>query len=76
MNPFASEEIAAAMHKAISMPAAERQRRMSKMRVAVSSNNIYRWAGKIIQTLSDVELGAAGDVRSKPDEAFELVGAA
>jgi alpha,alpha-trehalose-phosphate synthase [UDP-forming] len=57
VNPFAVDEMAEAIHQALTMPAPERRRRMNKMRAAVSSNNIYRWAGKIVLALSGVEIG-------------------
>jgi trehalose-6-phosphate synthase len=52
INPFAPEEIASAVHRALTMDPAERQHRMRRMRQAVSGHNIYRWAGKIVETLS------------------------
>jgi trehalose 6-phosphate synthase len=58
VNPFATDEIAAAMHTAISMTAPERRRRMARMRGVVEGNNIYRWAGKIVQTLAEMEVPA------------------
>ncbi|MES1262452.1 MAG: trehalose-6-phosphate synthase [Acidobacteriota bacterium] len=57
VNPFAVQEMADVIHDAINMPAPERRRRMNKCRAAVSANNIYRWAGKIIGALSGVEVG-------------------
>ncbi len=51
VNPFAIEEMADAIHKALEMPAAERRKRMKKMREAVANNNIYRWAGKVLSAL-------------------------
>ncbi len=51
VNPFAIEEMAEAMHQALEMPEAERRKRMKKMRAAVASNNIYRWAGKVLSAL-------------------------
>ena len=56
------------------MPADERRRRMNKMRAAVSSNNVYRWAGKIIQTLSGVKV-CEPERRSEPEDVFEMAGA-
>jgi trehalose-6-phosphate synthase len=61
VNPFATEEIAGAIHRALIMPAPERRRRMNLCRSAVSANNIYRWAGKIISTLADVGGIEAGE---------------
>ena len=75
VNPFAPEEIAEAMHTAIGMPAAERRRRMSRMRAAVSSNNVYRWAGKLLSTFAgmdrsaDMEPEAAGAALSQAEVA-------
>ena len=57
VNPFSVEELSNAMHSAIVMPAEERRGRMNRMRAAVSENNIYRWAGKIVQTLCGLEDG-------------------
>ena len=48
VNPFAVDEMAEAIHQAVNMPAAERRRRMNRMRSVVAANNVYRWAGKIL----------------------------
>jgi trehalose 6-phosphate synthase len=66
VNPFATEEIAAAIHTAITMPIAEQQRRMFSIRSAVAVNNIYFWAARIVLALTtrnvanrSVRIGAA-----------------
>lgn len=59
VNPFAVEEIAEAIRLALEMPEAERRRRVQKMREALSSNNIYRWAGKIVSALLKFEISEA-----------------
>jgi trehalose 6-phosphate synthase len=46
-NPFATEELAEAIHQALQMPPAERKKRMQRMRSAVQD----RWAGKILSAL-------------------------
>jgi trehalose 6-phosphate synthase len=51
VNPFAVEELADAVHRALTMPPEERQRRMKRMREQVAYNNVYRWAGKVLSTL-------------------------
>ncbi len=51
VNPYAINELADAIHLALTMPEADRRKRMQKMRAAVESNNVYRWAGKIISAL-------------------------
>jgi len=56
VNPFSVDEMAEALHQALSMPAEERHRRMNKMRAAVAVNNVYRWAGKILLTLSGIDV--------------------
>ena len=55
VNPFSVDELATAMHQAIAMPAEERARRMRRLRSAVESNNIYRWAGKVVEALAKCE---------------------
>ena len=57
VNPFSVDDIAAAMHEAIIMPAQERRRRMTRMRRVVAENNVYRWAGKILMTLAEMLAG-------------------
>jgi trehalose 6-phosphate synthase len=56
VNPFAIEEMAEAIHEALNMPAVERRRRMNRCRAAVSANNVYHWAGKIVSTLAGIDL--------------------
>ncbi len=51
VNPFAVDEVAGAMHQALTMAPEERRRRMQKMRAVVADNNIYRWAGKFVSAL-------------------------
>jgi trehalose-6-phosphate synthase len=61
VNPYAPEEISNAIERALTMPATERRRRMNKMRDAVSANNVFRWAGKIVLSLSGVETDASAE---------------
>jgi trehalose 6-phosphate synthase len=60
VNPFSIEEMANAIHRAVTIPEAERRRRMKKMREAVASNNVYRWAGKILSALLKFDFAEAG----------------
>jgi trehalose 6-phosphate synthase len=55
VNPFAVDEVADAMHYALTMPAEERRKRMQKMQAVVAENNIYRWAGKFVSALLKLE---------------------
>ena len=56
VNPYATHEIADAVHSALVMEPLERSRRMSRMRETVRTHNVYRWAGKIIASLLHFEL--------------------
>lgn len=51
VNPFSVEEMAEAMHSALTMSDDERRRRMQRMRAQVERNNVYRWAGRILSCL-------------------------
>jgi trehalose-6-phosphate synthase len=56
INPFAIHETTAAIRQALTMDAAERTRRMRRMRSMIEQNNVYRWAGKILAQLLHFEL--------------------
>ena len=56
VNPFAVHEIAEAMHAALAMEAPERERRMRRLRDQVGYNNVYRWAGKILSHLMNLDI--------------------
>ena len=59
VNPFAIEELSAAIADALSMPREDRMRRMRRMRQVVAENNVYRWAGKVISTLLRIDTDEA-----------------
>lgn len=48
VNPYDVDECAAALHTALSMPAATQRARMQLMRGLVSEFNVYRWAGRML----------------------------
>ncbi|MCK6555972.1 trehalose-6-phosphate synthase [Candidatus Binatia bacterium] len=48
VNPFAVEEVVAALHQALGMDESERRTRMAALRDIVARNNVYRWAGKMV----------------------------
>jgi trehalose 6-phosphate synthase len=54
VNPFACDELAAALHQALCMDEAERRTRMAALRETISQNNIYRWAGKMVAELGRI----------------------
>jgi trehalose 6-phosphate synthase len=55
INPFSVEQGAEALRSALQMHPEERRRRMRQMREAVASNNVYRWAGKLLSRLAAIE---------------------
>jgi trehalose 6-phosphate synthase len=69
VNPFAEEELAEAIHQALTMPADERRKRMQRMRASVADNNVYRWAGKFLSALLKFEV-AEGEVTSVSEPIF------
>ena len=56
VNPYATHEIADAIHDALLMDPVERTRRMTRMRDTLRAHNVFRWAGKIIANLLHFEL--------------------
>jgi trehalose 6-phosphate synthase len=48
VNPYAVDEVAEGLRTALTMPAAEQERRMRRMRQQVADNNVYRWAGMLL----------------------------
>ncbi|MFN0171612.1 MAG: trehalose-6-phosphate synthase [Bryobacteraceae bacterium] len=55
-NPFDLDETRETIRTAIEMRHGERRRRMQRLRESVASNDVYRWAGKILSTLSRFEV--------------------
>jgi len=48
VNPYDADQCAAALHLALTMPAAEQRDRMRLMRGLVREFNVYRWAGRML----------------------------
>ena len=48
VNPFDVDEMAEGLFSALTMPPAEQERRMRRMRAQVEDCNIYRWAGMLL----------------------------
>lgn len=48
VNPYDADQCAAALHLALTMPAAEQRDRMRLMRGLVAEFNVYRWAGRML----------------------------
>jgi len=48
VNPYDTDECAAALHLALSMPAGEQRARIRLMRGLIQDFNVYRWAGRML----------------------------
>jgi trehalose 6-phosphate synthase len=51
VNPYDVEEMADAIHLALTMSPKERSERMRRMRAIIRDRNVYRWAANIVSTL-------------------------
>jgi trehalose-6-phosphate synthase len=51
INPMATEQFADALRDALEMPGEEQAERMRRMRDVVRENNVYRWAGRVINEM-------------------------
>jgi len=48
VNPYDTDQCAAALHMALSMPAGEQRARIRLMRGLIQGFNVYRWAGRML----------------------------
>lgn len=51
INPMAIDQFSEALREALEMPEDEQAERMGRMRDVVRENNIYRWAGRIVNEM-------------------------
>ena len=56
VNPYDTDAVGEAIHVALEMDAQERQMRMQRMRRTVRENNVYRWAGSLINDLAEIRI--------------------
>jgi trehalose-6-phosphate synthase len=56
VNPYDTDQVAAAIRLALEMDPAERRTRMQRMRRTVKEHNVYRWAGNLIAELSEIRI--------------------
>ena len=66
VNPYDTEELADAIHRAVAMDPRERRERMLRMRRVVRQHNIYRWAANLIAAVSEIRVELPEGVRSQP----------
>jgi trehalose 6-phosphate synthase len=48
VNPYHVEEVADALHRALTMPPGEQRERMANLRSTVREFNVFRWAGRML----------------------------
>jgi trehalose 6-phosphate synthase len=61
VNPYDTDELAHAVHRALTMPTEEKRMRMTRMRAVVKEHNVFRWAGNLIGELAGVRLEMAAE---------------
>jgi trehalose 6-phosphate synthase len=73
INPYDTDQCAAALHLALTMPAGEQRTRMRLMRGLIREFNVYRWAGRMLLDAAGMrrrgrlpEGSAPADVWSRP----------
>jgi trehalose 6-phosphate synthase len=64
VNPYDIEQLAEAIRFALEMDPEEKGARMRRMRQVVKDNNIFRWAGSLIEELSQIRLDAPEPVKT------------
>jgi trehalose 6-phosphate synthase len=60
VNPYDTEQLAHALHTALTMSDEDARVRMRRMRETVREHNVYRWAGRLIGDLADVRIESGG----------------
>jgi trehalose 6-phosphate synthase len=58
VNPYDIEDVAAAIHRAVTMEDDERRWRMRRMHGQVGEQNVYRWAAMLLDDLERIPRGA------------------
>ncbi len=56
VNPYDTQQLAAAIQRALEMPAGEQSPRMQRMRNTVRERNVYRWAAHFLSDLTEIRI--------------------
>ena len=64
VNPYDVQQLAGAVHRALTMPADEQAVRMQHMRKSVREHNVYRWAANLLSDLTDIRIDTPDRVES------------
>jgi trehalose-6-phosphate synthase/uncharacterized membrane protein affecting hemolysin expression len=68
VNPYDTEGLADAIHRALEMAPEEKRARMGRMRAYVREHNIYRWAGNLVAELAALRLDSS---EQRPEQRLE-----
>lgn len=55
INPYDREQFSDLLLKALTLPKEDRRKRMIKMRQVIAENNIFSWAGKVVNELLKIQ---------------------
>ncbi len=66
VNPYDTEQLAAALHTALIMSDEEARARMRRMRETVREHNVFRWAGRLIGGLAAIRIESADRPSGRP----------
>ena len=62
VNPQDVEGVAAAIHRAVTMPPEERRRRMEALRKSIRKKDIFWWTETFLKAAADEDLGVDNEV--------------
>ena len=68
VNPFDIQELADSIHAALTMPAAERQRRIDGLRSVVTARNPGDWIDEQLRDIAEKEAGGLQLGLALPDQ--------
>jgi trehalose-6-phosphate synthase len=69
VNPYHIEEMADALHRALSMSEAEQAARMGSLRMTVREFNVFRWAGRMLANAGQRRLRERIEARVRGNDA-------
>jgi len=58
INPYDVQQLAGAIHRALTMSTDEQAARMQRMRDSVREHNVYRWAANLLSDLTEIRIDA------------------
>jgi trehalose 6-phosphate synthase len=64
INPYDVQQLAGAIHRALTMPSDEQAARMQHMGSSVREHNVYRWAANLLSDLTDIRIDTPERVES------------